>query len=230
MLEIFDVIREMTRPAILCRLLVAVLCGGAVGFERELKHRAAGFRTHILICMGAAVTTLTSQYLYLCAGYYTDVARLGAQVIAGIGFIGAGAIIVTKSSRIKGLTTAAGLWVSAIIGLACGAGYIECAVLATLIILAAEILLIRIEHLVTDSMRGTRYYLEYRQPEDLQKVLDTLKANGVKVDDLEISRTDDGEAPHFAVTLNLKISRKAAAAKAVEKTFAGGELLAAEEI
>ena len=82
--------------------MIAVVFGGLVGLEREYKRRPAGFRTHILICLGAAMTTLTSQYLLLERGYYTDLSRLGAQVIAGIGFIGAGTIIVTSRQRVKG--------------------------------------------------------------------------------------------------------------------------------
>ena len=109
MLHIFDFAREMNTLAVAFRLVLAVLCGGLIGIEREYKRRPAGFRTHILICLGAAMTTLTSQYMFLTMRLYTDVARLGAQVIAGIGFIGAGTIIVTKRQRVKGLTTAAGL-------------------------------------------------------------------------------------------------------------------------
>ena len=124
MLHIFDFAREMNTLAVAFRLVLAVLCGGFIGIEREYKRRPAGFRTHILICLGAAMTTLTSQYMFLTMHLYTDVARLGAQVIAGIGFIGAGTIIVTKRQRVKGLTTAAGLWTAAIIGLVCGAGYV----------------------------------------------------------------------------------------------------------
>ena len=119
MLHCFDPIRTLTFWAILVRLSLAVVCGGVIGAERETKRRPAGFRTHILICLGAAITTLTSQYLLLSLHLFTDVARLGAQVISGIGFIGAGTIIVTRDKRVKGLTTAAGLWAAAIIGLAC---------------------------------------------------------------------------------------------------------------
>ena len=108
------------------RMLLAVICGGLIGIEREHKRRPAGFRTHILICLGASLTTLTSQYIYLQLDMFTDLTRLGAQVIAGMGFIGAGTIIVTKRRQIKGLTTAAGLWASAIVGLAVGAGYFGC--------------------------------------------------------------------------------------------------------
>ena len=117
MLSCFDFAREMNFWAIAVRMVLAVVCGGLIGIEREYKRRPAGFRTHILICLGAAITTLTSQFLYLKLNLYTDVARLGAQVVAGIGFIGAGTIIVTNRQRVKGLTTAAGLWTSALIGL-----------------------------------------------------------------------------------------------------------------
>ena len=123
MLTLFDGFRSVTIWSVALRMALAVLCGGIIGIEREYKRRPAGFRTHILICLGAAMTTLTSQYLYLVLGYYTDMARLGAQVVAGIGFIGAGTIIVTRRQRVKGLTTAAGLWAAAIIGLALGGGF-----------------------------------------------------------------------------------------------------------
>lgn len=109
MLSLFDGLREVTLASAFVRLTLAVLCGGIIGMERSYKRRPAGFRTHILICIGAAITTLTSQYLYLNMHYFTDMARLGAQVVAGIGFIGAGTIIVTRRQRVKGLTTAAGL-------------------------------------------------------------------------------------------------------------------------
>lgn len=89
--------------------------------------------------MGAAVTTLTSQYMVLNLHYYTDMGRIGAQVVAGIGFIGAGTIIVTRQNRVKGLTTAAGMWASAIIGLAFGVGFYEGGIVVTVLILLAEI-------------------------------------------------------------------------------------------
>ena len=100
MLSVFDGLRDVTLLSVFARMLLAVLCGGLIGIEREYKRRPAGFRTHILICLGASMTTLTSQYLYLNMHYYTDMGRLGAQVIAGIGFIGAGTIIVTRRRRI----------------------------------------------------------------------------------------------------------------------------------
>ena len=123
MSSIFDGLRDVTVLSITVRMVLAVICGGIIGIEREYKRRPAGFRTHILICLGATMTTLTSQFLYLNMHYYTDMARLGAQVVAGMGFIGAGTIIVTRHQRVKGLTTAAGLWTAAIVGLALGGGF-----------------------------------------------------------------------------------------------------------
>ena len=132
MLSIFDGLRDFTLMAVTVRMLLAVVCGGIIGMERTLHRRPAGFRTHILVCLGAAMTTLTSQYLYLYLDYYTDMARLGAQVVAGIGFLGAGTIVISRQ-RVRGLTTAAGLWAAAIIGLAVGAGFYEGAILATIL-------------------------------------------------------------------------------------------------
>ena len=122
MQEILHILRDFNGWSVIARIVLAVLCGGLIGIERETKRRPAGYRTHTLVCLGAAITMLTSQYL-MTAGWTTDPARLGAQVVAGIGFIGAGTIIVTRRRQVKGLTTAAGLWVSAIIGLSIGVGY-----------------------------------------------------------------------------------------------------------
>ena len=159
MLHCFDPIRDMTFWAILARLTLAVICGGLIGAEREVKRRPAGFRTHILICLGSAITTLTSQYL-LFQHLFNDIARLGAQVISGIGFVGAGTIIVTRDKRVKGLTTAAGLWAAAIIGLVCGAGYAECAIFATAVVLLVEAVLVRLEFKLTSKNTDLTLYME----------------------------------------------------------------------
>ena len=201
MLEIFDFVRNMSFTAITLRLCFAVVCGGLIGVEREYRRRPAGFRTHILICLGAAMTTLTSQYLFLERGLFTDMARLGAQVIAGIGFIGAGTIIVTRKQRVKGLTTAAGLWTAAIIGLVCGAGYVECAVFATLMVLFAELVLIRIEYKFARKSSESNLYVEYTKAECIQEILKICREKSIKVNGLEITRHkgEDNENRYHAV-------------------------------
>ena len=109
MLEFFDPIREITFMTVMIRFLIAIICGGLIGIERSYKNRPAGFRTHILVCIGATIASMTGIYLYLNMGLPTDISRLGAQVVSGLGFIGGGTIIVINKKRIKGLTTAAGL-------------------------------------------------------------------------------------------------------------------------
>ncbi len=210
MLSCFDFIREMSGLSILIRMLLALVCGGIIGIEREFKRRPAGFRTHILICLGAAMTTMTSQYMALVMGMFTDVARLGAQVIAGIGFIGAGSIIVTRRQRVKGLTTAAGLWTAAIIGLVCGAGYVECAVGATALVMLAELLLIKLEYRFTRRVSDVNLYVEYRHSACIESIIRLLKEKHVPVNSLEVTRIGDADdAEHYYCSvLSILASRK----------------------
>ena len=208
MLPIFDFLRtgRIDALTVAIRLVIAVMCGGFIGIERERKRRPAGFRTHILICLGAAMTTLTSQYIALELGLYTDMARLGAQVIAGIGFIGAGTIIVTKRRQVKGLTTAAGLWTAAIVGLCCGAGFVEGALLATAIVIIVEILLVKIEYFLTSTTRTINLYVEYTESSKLGSIVDALKSNNnAYINDMEMSKTASG---NISAVFTLKMKRK----------------------
>jgi len=126
----------------LARLLLAAALGGAIGFERELRDREAGLRTHLLVCLGSALFTIVSAYGFrdfLTSGdqvIRADPTRIAAQIVTGIGFLGAGAII-RQGLTVRGLTTAATLWVAAAIGIAAGAGYYSGAVLATVVTIAA---------------------------------------------------------------------------------------------
>jgi len=197
----------MTFLSVTARMLFAMFCGGLIGIEREYKRRPAGFRTHILICMGAAMTTLTSQYLYLCMGYYTDLARLGAQVIAGIGFIGAGTIIVTKQQRVKGLTTAAGLWVAAIVGLTIGAGFFEGGFFVTLLVLSAELFFVKLEYRFLNSAHEKIYYMEYSDKECLETILSIFKENDIRVLNMEITRAEESEKHNASAIFYIRIKK-----------------------
>lgn len=209
MLKCFDSLRDITVISIFVRLLLSVLCGGLIGMEREFKRRSAGFRTHILICLGAAMTTLTSEFLFLNMHYYLDISRIGASVVAGIGFIGAGTIVVTRHQRVKGLTTAAGLWTAAIVGLAFGAGFYEGGIAATLLILLAELVFSKWEYLMLDHAPTVNLYLEYRDKDCLEAVLQEFRSRGIKVISLEITRTaesdEHGSCALFMLQLNKKI-------------------------
>ena len=192
--------------SVVVRLVLAVICGGIIGIERERKRRPAGFRTHILICLGSAITTLTSQFILFELGLYTDLSRLGAQVIAGIGFIGAGTIIVTRNRQVKGLTTAAGLWVTAIVGLCCGAGFFEAVIITTVIVLLAELVFSRLEYFIISHSRTSNIYVEYTRNENLGKIIDTIKQTGAYIIELEISKSPTAQK-NSAVTFSIKSSR-----------------------
>lgn len=208
MLSCLDFLRDFNTMTVVLRMLLAVLCGGAIGIEREFKRRPAGFRTHILICLGAAITTLTSQYLFFVMGYATDLARLGAQVIAGIGFIGAGTIIVTRRQRVKGLTTAAGLWANAIVGLTLGGGFYEAAVLTTVLILLAELLFSRLEFYILNSSPEVNLYLEYSAHTNLDKVMKTLRGRNVSISGMEITRSTEAGEHNSCVIFSLRLPKK----------------------
>lgn len=193
MLSVFSSLREFSLESIAARMLLAVLCGGAIGLERTFRCRPAGFRTHILICLGACTTTLVSQFLLLHMQYNTDISRLGAQVVAGVGFIGAGTIIVTRHQRVKGLTTAAGLWTAAIVGLALGAGFYEGGLAVTFLVLTAEILFSKLERLVLRRSPEMNLYIRYDDSQTLERILTFLRNNRVKILSMEITRSVGGE-------------------------------------
>ena len=207
MLSLFDGLREVTLASAFVRLTLAVLCGGIIGMERSYKRRPAGFRTHILICIGAAITTLTSQYLYLNMHYFTDMARLGAQVVAGIGFIGAGTIIVTRRQRVKGLTTAAGLWASACLGLAIGAGYYECVLVSVALILVCMYAFPALENRLIARSRYMNILAELDGMENLGLVLGTLREQGVTVFDIDLSKQPEDRRAQLGVHLSLYLPK-----------------------
>lgn len=216
--------------SVFVRLVLAVFCGGIIGIERGRKRRPAGFRTHILICLGAAMTTLTSQYIVLELHLFTDVARLGAQVIAGMGFIGAGTIIVTKRRQVKGLTTAAGLWASAIVGLCCGAGFFEGALYTSLLIILAELLLVKFEYFLLSSTKGFNIYVEYSDSSVLSVVVDTIKKTNTHILDLELTKQTKEEGARLCAVFSLQTPRKISNSELMSKIAHTDGVLTVEEL
>ncbi|MDD6282699.1 MAG: MgtC/SapB family protein [Oribacterium sp.] len=209
MVNFFNNLRDLTFASIALRMLLSVVCGGLVGLEREYKRRSAGFRTHILICLGASMTTLTGQYLGLYMHYYTDMARLGSQVIAGIGFIGAGTIITTQQHQVKGLTTAAGLWVSAIIGLAFGAGFFEGGLITTVLVLIAEIYLSHLEFWIRANAPDITLFIQYDNASTFNKIIQYLHEHDLSVLNTEITRQEspEGEESKMCAILSVALNR-----------------------
>ena len=202
MLSIFDNFRDINTATILFRMVFAVLCGGIIGIERSMKNRPAGFRTHILIIIGATTASMTGHYIYLNMGLPTDMSRLGAQVITGLGFIGAGTIIVTGHRTVKGLTTAAGLWSTGIIGLAIGAGFYEGALLGTIAILFAEVVLGKVK---IRRVKGFRCVVNYVNKDALDHVLRFCKDRSIAIKALQIeSSRDDSGANVYSALISLQ--------------------------
>ena len=138
MIDFFTPIYNMeslTFGTVALRIVLAIVLGGAIGLERGVRNHPAGFRTHILVCVGACLAILTSEFIFDAVGTATDPTRIGAQVISGIGFLGVGTIFMAGRNTVKGLTTAAGLWASGAIGLAIGVGFFSGAVIATVVVL-----------------------------------------------------------------------------------------------
>ncbi len=213
-------LREFTVYSVVLRLVLAMLFGGLIGLERGRKGRAAGFRTYMLVCLGAALTMLLSQYEYFMVthtwaetaaeiGLRTDVSRFGAQVINGIGFLGAGTIIVTGRQEVKGMTTAAGLWASACTGLAVGAGFYECVLLAFLLISLVIRVLPAVENYVVENARNMNIYVEFESLDDVGEILNRIKSQNVQIYDVEIDhgRREKSQNPSavFSIRLNQKL-------------------------
>lgn len=230
MLSIFDGLRDISMLSITVRMLLSVVCGGLIGLERAYKRRPAGFRTHILICLGAAITTMTSQFLYLELHYFTDMARLGAQVIAGIGFIGAGTIIVTRQQRVKGLTTAAGLWAAAIIGLAIGGGFYEGALCATVIVLLAEIYLSELEYRILDHSPEINLYMEYEDKAALERVLYLFRVTRLKLQNMEITRAAGNDAHNACAIFSLRLNKSCSVKELLERVSLIEGVVSVEEL
>ena len=230
MFELFDNVRDVTFLSVLIRLGLTFLCGALIGLEREYKRRPAGFRTHILICVGAAMTTMTGQYLFLSQGLYTDMARLGAQVIAGIGFIGAGTIIVTRRNQIKGLTTAAGLWTCAIVGLAIGAGFYEGGLIAAALVLVSELLFSQLEYAFMDRQPEINVYMEFRSRSVLEVLFEELKKRNVRVRNLEITRTRENDVTNSSAIFTLRFPRPVSPEEVLERIRAIDGIYLIEEL
>lgn len=206
--ELIESLRGASLAALVIKLVLAVILGGCIGLERGRKRRPAGFRTHILVCMGATMAMCISRYCIETLGITVDVSRLGAQVINGIGFLGAGTIIVTRRQEVKGLTTAAGLWACACMGLALGAGFFECALVAFAAIILSTTLLDKIEKLITSRSRNMNINVMVTETAVISSVHEVLRGMDIKIFDSEITNVRElaNESPN--VVIETQLSRR----------------------
>lgn len=215
MLELFDGLRELTMAALTLRLVMAMLFGGLIGMERGRKRRGAGFRTYMLVCVGAALAMLLGQYLaqlldtrWSGLPAAVDPARFGSQVINGVGFLGAGTIIVTGRQEVKGLTTAACLWASACTGLAIGAGFYECVLLAFVLIFLCVRLLPLLESHLVEYSKNINLYVEFMPLEHMDEIIACIKAQNVQIYDVEIDWGNQSNALHPSAVFTMRMRER----------------------
>ena len=215
MLTFLDNLRELTPLSMLVRLILALLFGGLLGLHGTRKQRAAGFRTYMLVCMGAALTMILSQYCaYMLETAWkpagdtpllTDVSRFSALVINGIGFLGAGTVLITGRQEVKGLTTAAGLWASACMGLAIGAGFYESVIIGFFLIFFSFRILPVAEAFLIEHSTNINLMVEFQSINTLSDVISTIKASDILIYDIDIDheKRDPFTRPNAVIMLHM---------------------------
>ncbi len=197
---------EWTRENVILRMIAAFVLGALIGIDRGAKRRGGGSRTDAAVCLGAAIVVMTGQYMEMRYQGTTDVARMASQVVSGVGFLGAGSIIVSRH-QVKGLTSAAGIWVCACIGLAVGIGFVDGAVLATLILLGGLHILPMIEAKAYKYSRYMVLQIEAAEGGTSIELMRKLRADGCIVDLFEVDRAGT-DTKSFLITLTVCIPRR----------------------
>ncbi len=200
--EIIAFLRDFNLWTVLIRLTLCVLIGGIIGIERGRQGRAAGMRTHILVCMGAALVTMMGFYITQELQLDGDPMRIAAQVVSGIGFLGVGTIMLKGRFQITGLTTAAGLWCAATIGLALGAGFYEGALGAFVLTIATVSFLHKLEYKFIKRYRRFGIYVEITSDKMVRTTIDTISGM-FNITDIQVTLPRSGTAGNVGIEINV---------------------------
>lgn len=204
-------VKEWSEISILLRLVAAVIAGSVIGFDRAMRHRGAGMKTHVLVCLGATLVMLTGQFLYINYEGNVDVARLGAQVISGVGFLGVGTIIVTGKNQVRGLTTAAGLWTCACMGLAIGIGFLEGAFFCLIMMMFAFKVLTKADRWIEKNAKYYELYIEFAGNQSVSQFINELHNQKIKISNFELGKSKiKGEGPNALVSIEVKDKKRRA--------------------
>lgn len=220
---------SINNTTIVIRLLLSVILGGIIGIERGRSGRPAGLRTHILVCLGSAIAMMTNQYVFERFGT-SDPTRMAAQVISGIGFLGAGTILVTGRHQVKGLTTAAGLWATACMGLAIGIGFYMAAVCACVLIVFATVVLHRLDNYMLSKSKILDIYVEFDNTVSITSVLEAMKSMMVSIEAIEMVKPSYGSNTSVAAIMTLRLKQKKIRMEIVAKICSINGVSFAEEI
>jgi Uncharacterized membrane protein len=228
--NVTEYLREINTVSIILRLTLATICGGILGAERGRKKRPAGLRTHILVCIGAAMVMITSQYMTDILRISTDASRMGAQVISGIGFLGAGTIMVVGKNEVKGLTTAAALWSCACMGLAIGIGFYEGAIISCVFLLGVVTVLHKFDLYSRTHSRILEVYAEIKHITGVTNFMNSIKADGTKISNIEIKKSNENDKHIIALTMTLTLAEKIEHSEYILKLHSIENVLSVEEI
>ena len=228
--NISNYLREVNTISIILRLTLATICGGILGAERGRKKRPAGFRTHILVCIGATMVMITNQYMTDILKISTDASRMGAQVISGIGFLGAGTIMVVGKNQVKGLTTAAGLWSCACMGLAIGIGFYEGAIISCIFLIGVVTVLHKLDLYSRTHSRILDVYAELKDITGVTNFMNSVKSDGTKISNIEVKKSDDNDIHIIGLTMTLTLAQKIDHSEYILKLHTIENVLSVDEI
>ena len=183
----FASLTEWTLQNLMLRMITALLLGGIIGIDRGAKKRGGGARTDAAVCLGAAMVMMTAQYMAIQFPGDIDISRMASQVVSGVGFLGAGSIIVS-GRQVKGLTSAASIWICACVGLAAGIGFVDGAILVTVVLLVGLHILPLVEEKAYFYSRYARLYVEAEENRTASALLTKLKGDGCKIDMYDVDK------------------------------------------
>lgn len=194
--------------AVSIRLVIATLFGSIIGWERIVTRHSAGIKTFALVSLGSAVATSLNVYLALLPGLSADVSRIPAGVVSGIGFLGAGTILVTGRKQIKGLTTAASLWVASCMGMAIGGGYLIVGIVCFLLVMLANVILMRISNAVENHSKFMSLYIEVEKNHGVTKLTKKLSESGFTISSMTKSKEKTLQPTDAALIIDLDLGKK----------------------
>lgn len=208
--EFNRIISEWNTVSIGMRLICSMFIGVIIGIDREYKNRGAGIKTHVLVCLGSTLVMMVGEYIaFQFPDSKVDITRIGAQVVSGVGFLGVGTIIVTGKNQVKGLTTAAGLWVCACTGLAVGIGFVQGAILTVLLIIFTLKGLSFLERVMHKYKKRFDMYIEFESNKSIKIFISKMRERKVKISNMNFvkeSLKDDG--PMAIVTCEISKIRE----------------------
>lgn len=225
-----DWIYSINIGSIALRLFLALFFGGIIGLERGANKHQAGLRTHILVCIGATLAMMTNSYVFEHISQTSDPGRLGAQVISGIGFLGVGLILVTGRNKVKGLTTAAGLWASATIGLALGVGFYGGAIVAGTLVYISLAFLPKLEVYFYNKSRVMCLFIELDSMASTRDFLSYVRTKGFTINETHINKSDALVLDGYNLDLSIRIPKKTTHLEVIEQLSSLPGVLLVEEL